>query len=67
MISGNRLENYFCSPEASKKRKSNSMEPSTKASPPAKKVDLEKLNSVDENRSQDSILQEKSTLTSDKV
>ena len=43
------------------------MEPPTKTSPPAKKVDLEKVDSVDENKPQDSVMQEKSTPTSDKV
>ena len=65
-ISGNRLENYFCSPEGSKKRKSNSMEPSIKTSPPAKKADLEKMNPIDDNKPSET-MQDKNTPTSNKV
>ena len=65
--SGNRLENYFCSPEGSKKRKSNSMEPSTRTSPPAKKMDLEKGETMNDSKAHDKAVQEKGTPTSDKV
>ena len=65
--SGNRLENYFCSPEGSKKRKSTSMEPSNRTSPPAKKMDVEKEDLMNDSKPQDRSAQVKGTPTSDKV